>query len=480
MEGLEQEGEPSSSSYSLFAHALSQCRGQATTTLLDTNDGLALQFADVCSERAEAAADEAGAGAGLGTGSLLRRIQQHSTEGIATGFLEGYEEDDEDALAWRLEEQTWRLVHALHAERIQRSAAGNTAPSTFASSSSETLYQTPFAAVQDLIESNAALAELKVRVCIAGNKKTCLLWLTLWWPCIHPCVKIVRDWLSSNLACLYPVEVRKGYWPFTKNRLRSERRMSTGPASAQRGPSATAKGRAFGAGQSGSAATAVGKGVKSLDPDSVTREASTLELEDAAYEKALSRTLFEYARGGQLDAAIDLARQADRHWRAASLRGANLYWRPGLSEDVEELTAPMGNRNRALWKAVCRAICVKSPVDEYERALYGALSGDLKSVLAVSTTWESYLWAHTNARLEASIDASLDKTGSWWSQEARSSFGTNAKDLGSVQLTELPLPKLAAAAGNGAAAAFDNEAPLASELRDVFVKLAQTEQHGVQ
>lgn len=75
-----------------------------------------------------------------------------------------------------------------------------------------------------------------------------------------------------------------------------------------------------------------GKGVRLLDPDAASRESSTLELEDATYEKALSKTLFEYVRAGQLDSAMDLARQADRNWRAASLKGASLYWRPGLSK----------------------------------------------------------------------------------------------------------------------------------------------------
>ena len=51
-----------------------------------------------------------------------------------------------------------------------------------------------------------------------------------------------------------------------------------------------------------------------------------------SYDRALSRTLFEYARAGRLLDALDLARQADQPWRAASLRGAMLHWRPGCGE----------------------------------------------------------------------------------------------------------------------------------------------------
>lgn len=424
-------GSASTSSYAQFAHALSQCRGQASTTLLDTNDGLALLFADACHERA-LLADEETEATGMGShglnGTLLRQIQADSQDVV--GFLEGYEEDENDSVAWRLEEQTWRLIHLLHLERAQNTHSDKELQRP------QNVYQTPFTAVQELMENDPALSELK----------------------------IVRDWLSWNLACLHPVEVRKGYWPFTKNRIRSDRRSSS--------TKPTAKGHSFGASMLGQRGAA-GKGVKSLDPDSISREASTLELEDAAYEKALNRTLFEYARGGQLEDAIDLARQSDRHWRAASLRGANMYWRSGLSNDMEELSSAIGNRNRTLWKAVCRSACQKPSMDEYERALYGALSGDLKSVLSVSPTWESQLWAYVNNKLEARIDQNLDNSGSWWSQEASSTFGS-AKDLGSVQLSEFPLPS-----GQGPRLDQETDSPLAVQLREVFVKLAQTEQHGI-
>jgi nuclear pore complex protein Nup107 len=46
-------------------------------------------------------------------------------------------------------------------------------------------------------------------------------------------------------------------------------------------------------------------------------------------------------------------------------------------------------------------------VSKYERALYGALSGDLQSVLPACETWEDQLWAHINHLLETRIDAHL-------------------------------------------------------------------------
>lgn len=137
---------------------------------------------------------------------------------------------------------------------------------------------------------------------------------------------------------------------------------------------------------------------------------------------------------------------------------------------MEELNSSFGNRNRMLWKAVCRSLCSKTTLDEYERGLYGVLSGDLKSVLAVSTSWEAQLWAHTNARLEASIDSKLDKLGLWWGQDASIQFSlsSNTKEMGAVQVNELHIPTV------------QHDANEQSELKDVFLSLSQTNQQTIQ
>ena len=114
--------------------------------------------------------------------------------------------------------------------------------------------------------------------------------------------------------------------------------------------------------------------VQSLDPDSIFRldadnqTDSQLEAEDLAYEKALLRSLFEYVRVGEIDRAIDMCRQSDQSWRAASLRGGTLYSDPILntlkcSQDEDDFdqaeTYPAvicGNINRSLWKFMCRKI----------------------------------------------------------------------------------------------------------------------------
>ena len=438
-------------SFRQFARALSACKAQPPASLLDQSEGLALLFAEACQARAAAGGDP------------------------LDELIDEQDSDESDTLDWRLEEQTWRLIHLLHAERWQRaeSDGGQNGASGSAMRTGKP-YQTPFSAVQDILEGDASLSELKVS---HHRGSAALATADRALP-----AQIIRDWLSNNLQCTHPVEVRKGYWPFTKNRLRNEKRLGSS-SRARTQPE-------VGTGRRSNLIGATGKGVRSLDPDAANREMSTLELEDATYEKALNKTLFEYVRAGRLDSALDLARQADRSWRAASLRGAALYWRPGLSEldrrwsshknlltrralplddEMEDLSSSMGNRNRMLWKAVCRSACAKTTLEEHERALYGALSGDLKSVLAVSTSWETQLWAHTNARLEAAIDAKLDRAGLWWGQDANSHFSVpgNPRELGAVRLSEMGVPNV-----------YQGEDRV--ELKDVFLGLAQTSQHGIQ
>lgn len=200
----------------------------------------------------------------------------------------------------------------------------------------------------------------------------------------------MREWLEDILPAQHAVEVRKGYLVFTRNRLRADNRL---------GPSDN-KSRI----------------VQQLDPDANLRGSGNWDAEDASYERALTRNLFEYARAGQLDLALDLCAQASQPWRAASLRGAMFYHDPALAEPTPELQGALGNRKRATWRFAARKAALNTTLDPYERALYGALSGELSSVLAVSESWAERLWAHVNARFASVLENRLaeDAPADWW------------------------------------------------------------------
>lgn len=225
----------------------------------------------------------------------------------------------------------------------------------------------------------------------------------------------MREWLQDLLPAQHAVEVRKGYLPFTKNRLRAEKRTK---ASSKNGAQ--------------------------LDPDAPVRGACHLDVEDVNYDKALVRNLFEYARAGQLASALDLCAQTSQAWRAASLRGAIFYHDPVLADDDGVVTKALGNRTRQTWRRTAWHAAQDTRLDPYERALYGALCGELQSVLAVSETWEERLWAYVNARFERLLDRALTSVSpNWWQSQY--------------------------AAGDDGAGGGDSDA-----LDDVFERLAQT------
>lgn len=61
-------------------------------------------------------------------------------------------------------------------------------------------------------------------------------------------------------------------------------------------------------------------------------------------------------------------------------------------------------QSRALWRKTCALAAKDGGIDEYENAVYGALSGYLPSVQKVSRSWDDHLFAHYNSYLLHSFD----------------------------------------------------------------------------
>ncbi|KAL4400891.1 Nucleoporin nup84 [Malassezia pachydermatis] len=252
--------------------------------------------------------------------------------------------DDRDAEAWATEAHTWKLIHALFRFVLALSVLHRS---------------------ERLVEPRLGLVSPP-----ANQYET-------------PLATIIREWLQEVLPVRHGVEVRKGYMPFTKNALRAEKRTQVGQTPLRRGRE---------------------KLVQQLDPDAALRGPGAWDVEDVHYEKALLRHLFEYVRAGDLDLALDLCVQTSQPWRSASLRGAIFYHDPTLCPPSEHVTEPLGSRTRSIWRRIAKKAASNVALDPYERALYGALSGDLASVLAVSESWEERLWGYVNARFEQLLE----------------------------------------------------------------------------
>ncbi|KAF9435549.1 Nucleoporin nup84 [Entomortierella beljakovae] len=150
---------------------------------------------------------------------------------------------------------------------------------------------------------------------------------------------------------------------------------------------------------------------ENLDPDAVTRDGTKLDDRNQQIEHDLLRTVWEYIRRGKIEKAKEACIKAGEEWRAESIGGGDLYSVPvAFSNYVyDQEDDRHGNKTRSLWKGTCFALASEKSADQYERAIYGALCGDVSSVLPVCSTWEDHAWAQYNAMVESMIEARLSQ-----------------------------------------------------------------------
>ncbi|CCJ29617.1 unnamed protein product, partial [Pneumocystis jirovecii] len=145
--------------------------------------------------------------------------------------------------------------------------------------------------------------------------------------------------------------------------------------------------------------------IDELDPDAPTRQRKLLDDKDFEFERKFLRNLFLLIRSGDFDKACDICKETGNFLRSAILQGCIEYRDPLIELGV------MGTKRKQLWKKMCYELSKQTELDPYERALYGALCGDLQSVLEVCETWEDYLWAYCNSICEYQITMNLKQLG---------------------------------------------------------------------
>uniref|UniRef100_A0A8D2ITF9 Nuclear pore complex protein n=1 Tax=Varanus komodoensis TaxID=61221 RepID=A0A8D2ITF9_VARKO len=111
-----------------------------------------------------------------------------------------------------------------------------------------------------------------------------------------------------------------------------------------------------------------------------------------------------------------LCKRCGQAWRAATLEGWKLYHDPNVNGVGTELEPVEGNPYRCIWKISCWRLAEKEQFDKYERAIYAALSGNLKQLLPVCDTWEDAVWAYFRVMVDTLVE-----------QEIRSSVMTTEK-----------------------------------------------------
>uniref|UniRef100_A0A6I8N2M0 Nuclear pore complex protein n=1 Tax=Ornithorhynchus anatinus TaxID=9258 RepID=A0A6I8N2M0_ORNAN len=98
-----------------------------------------------------------------------------------------------------------------------------------------------------------------------------------------------------------------------------------------------------------------------------------------------------------------LCKRCGQAWRAATLEGWKLYHDPNISGGTE-LEPVEGNPYRCIWKMSCWRMAEDEQFNRYERAIYAALSGNLKQLLPVCETWEDTVWAHFRVMVDSLVE----------------------------------------------------------------------------
>ncbi|XP_060066692.1 nuclear pore complex protein Nup107-like [Ylistrum balloti] len=148
--------------------------------------------------------------------------------------------------------------------------------------------------------------------------------------------------------------------------------------------------------------------VDKIDPDAAVRQNKMVDDLDKEDESRLLQTLFVYIRAGQLQEAQDICCEHGQAWRAATLEGWKLYHDPNFEAMVKGQTCSVeGNPNRDIWRNVCWNMAKEPSYDQFEKAIYGVLSGNLQAVLPVCRDWLDYLWAHYKVLVDVRMEQEL-------------------------------------------------------------------------
>lgn len=141
--------------------------------------------------------------------------------------------------------------------------------------------------------------------------------------------------------------------------------------------------------------------ITELDPDAMTRQKRKLENQDEYFERSIWLGCYEMLRRGKSPAELrDWCTDRTEVWRAISMSGfPDEDWK----EDEDDLDRGTFESS-SLWRRMCFALARKGGGDDYERAVYGILSGDISSVEPVCRTWDDFLFVHYNALLRTQFD----------------------------------------------------------------------------
>lgn len=139
--------------------------------------------------------------------------------------------------------------------------------------------------------------------------------------------------------------------------------------------------------------------ITQLDPDAITRQRHGLEKQDQFHERATWMACWKMLREGEDWTKIrEWAQARLENWRAVSLCGSSVDKKAhGERTPVDDSSTRMMNyRSQNTWRAACSALSRNQHAEDFERAVYGLLSGETEAALKVSQNWDDYIYVYFN------------------------------------------------------------------------------------
>ena len=168
--------------------------------------------------------------------------------------------------------------------------------------------------------------------------------------------------------------------------------------------------------------------VTQLDPDVFSRQARSLHEKDVSFERAQWRACWEMIRRGRSwESVREWSQTRNDGWRALCMYGDARGSEHGTWQ------------SRVLWRRVCGKAAKLGGINEYERAVYGFLSGDLSSVEKVARGWDDFLFAYYNSYLLRSFDDFLERRKPLFDSSIRSSLlapPNNVQEMSAIQIVD--------------------------------------------
>ncbi|KAI9879403.1 MAG: Nucleoporin nup84 [Pleopsidium flavum] len=298
----------------------------------------------------------------------------------------------EDLQRWQLEAQTWELLEQLLKARYRASG--------FAMGNSEVKSPEPTSNVHRYSPESKVWARFLAEDDLAWERHTVVAWLMRSADTSSQNVDTIIEHLETG------AERGTGLWAhgwlYTKEAIKAQKRLRSWPQALD----PTSPGIESTHLSSDQTETLVTQ----LDPDATTRQDRALERQDQYFENATWLACWEMIRRGKdWDTIREWCQDRVEGWRAISLQGhlPNSSAPPMGKTTQFTRSAVTNNQSGSLWRRMCYAAATHTDNSDYERALYGVLSGDIDTVEQVCRSWDDLLFAYYNALLLHQFDAYL-------------------------------------------------------------------------